>query len=498
MPPQALAAVATLLSFGQHGNRVELRLDRGSAELVWLTPSTFHFRRVLDGPLRPAEEAAREPLVMQAEDATGELRIRSRLLEVTIRKSGVTLRVRKTDGTPLMLDLTDPRSEAGGVVWERQALPDSDYFGLGPRTDPSFSLRGKSLAADVPFLVSTAGYGEYHPGGGTYHFDFTKDDRYRISGPEIDYYFYYGPTPKEIFEEHNQQPNRADPWTVSSDRFGSWGSLKASLLRIVEGAMSAGNAPMLNLAPYNTAPPELAARARQLGSLVARVSPGTVGLSGLRKQLDSFYGSYIAELQDRGFPIWHPLPFQVPDDREGMRHPDEFLLGDEMLIAPIYEPGDKRSVYLPRGIWTSLETNQATTGPKTITVETKSLPVFARNGAIVPLDSSNGMALHYFPKLGGEFFLLEGDIAEYSQVHAAPALDIIRLEIESKKDRDYQWVVHHAEKPASVEFDERKYREVATLEALADGAWFYDAAQKNLHVRVKVKAGEDCIINLNY
>ena len=42
MPPQALAAVATLLSFAPHAHRVELRLDRGSAELVWLTPSTFH------------------------------------------------------------------------------------------------------------------------------------------------------------------------------------------------------------------------------------------------------------------------------------------------------------------------------------------------------------------------------------------------------------------------------------------------------------------------
>jgi Glycosyl hydrolases family 31 len=498
MPPQALAAMATLLSFSPHGNKVELRLDHGSAELVWLTPSTFHFRRVLDGELRPSDEAAREAFVMQTEETPDEVHIRSRLLDVTIRKAGVMLGVRRATGEPLLLDLSPPRSEAGGVAWERQALPGSDYFGLGPRTDATFSLLGKSLAADVPLLVSTTGYGEYHPGGGTYHFDFTKDDRYRIVGPEIDYYFYYGPTPKEIFEEHNLQPNRADPWTVSSDRFGSWGSLKASLLRIVEGAMSAANAPMLNLAPYNNAPPELLLRARQLGSLVARVSPGTVGLSGFRKQLDTFYGSYIAELQDRGFPIWHPLPFQIPDDREGVRHPDEFLLGDELLVAPIYEPGDKRSVYLPRGIWTNLETNEATQGPKTITVETKSLPVFARNGAIVPLDSPNGMALHYFPKLGGEFFLLEGDIADYSQVHAAPALDIIRLEIESKKDREYQWVVHHAEKPVSVDFDETRYREVQKPELLAGGSWYYDAAQKNLHVRAKVKAGEDCIINLNF
>ena len=33
---------------------------------------------------------------------------------------------------------------------------------------------------------------------------------------------------------------------------------------------------------------------------------------------------------------------------------------------------------------------------------------------------------------------------------------------------------------------------------LADRTWFYDGAQENLHVRVKVKAGEDCIINLNF
>jgi hypothetical protein len=73
----------------------------------------------------------------------------------------------------------------------------------------------------------------------------------------------------------------------------------------------------------------------------------------------------------------------------------------------------------------------------------------------------------------------------------------MRLEIESKKDRDYQWVVHHMERPASVEFEDRKYKEVASFAALADRTWFYDSRQKNLHVKVKVKAGEDCIINVN-
>ena len=498
MPPQALAAVATLLAFVPHGNRIELQLDRGSAELTWISPGTFHFRRVLNGPLHTSAESAHETVAFTTLNSAGELRLRSRVVEVTVDKQGLRVGVRKRDGTPLMLDLTDARTEAGGVVWERRALPGASFYGLGPRTDATFDLRGKSLRAEVPFLVSTAGYGEYHPGAGTYHFDFTDEKRYRIQGPEIDYYFYYGPTPKEIFEEHNLAGNHPDAWTVSSERFGSWATLKASLLRIVHGAMSAATSPMFNLAAYNTAPPELQGRARQLGSLVARVSPGTVGLSDFRKQLDTFFGSYIAELQDRGLPVWHPLPLQVPDDREGAFHADEFLLGDEMLVAPLYEPGDQRSVYLPRGNWTNLETNELTQGPRTITIQSDSLPVFARNGAIVPLDAPAGMALHYFPRAPGEFFLLEGDIAEYSQVHAAPALDIMRLEIESKKDRDYQWVVHHVERPVSVEFEDRKYKEVTGLGALADRTWFYDARQKTLHLRVKVKSGEDCIINLNF
>jgi alpha-glucosidase (family GH31 glycosyl hydrolase) len=315
-----------------------------------------------------------------------------------------------------------------------------------------------------------------------------------VTGVEIDYYTYLGPTPKEIFEEHNAVWH-APPWQVSAERFGSWATLRTSLTRMLQGAMSAANAPMFDLTPYNAAPEELLLRARQVGSIVPRVTPGTVGLSGLRKQLDTFFGTYAAELQDRGFPVWHPLPLQFPDDLEAARHTDEFMLGDEMLIAPFLDTGEERSVYLPRGNWTSLETDEVTQGPKTIQVKTKSLPVFAKNGAIVPLDAPNGMALHYFPKAGGEFFLLEGDIADYTQAHAAPALDFMRLEIESKKDRDYQWVVHHVDKPSKVGFEGKMFRQVEGG-ALGDRTWTY--VGKTLQVRVSVKAGEDSRIDIEF
>ncbi|HKA01437.1 MAG TPA: hypothetical protein VKE70_33220 [Candidatus Solibacter sp.] len=494
MPFQALAAAATLLTVAPHGNRIELKLDRGSAEIVWLSSGSFRFRRVLKGDLPPVETPQRDPVAVQVTDGENEIRLGTRALQVILHKKGVLLEVRRASGERLVRDLAEPSSEAAGVAWEREAAGGADFYGLGPRADTNFSLLGKSLRAETPFFVSTAGYGEYHAGAGSYHFAFGGEGKYKVTGAEIDYYTYFGPVPKEIFEEHNSVWH-APPWNVSTERFGSWTALRASMTRIVHGAMSAANAPVLDLGPYNSAPEELQLRARQLGSIVARVTPGTGGLSGFRKQLDTFFGTYIAELQDRGFPVWHPLPFQFPDDLEAARHTDEFMLGDEMLIAPIYEPGDERAVYLPRGVWTNLETDEATQGPKTIRVKTKSLPVFAKNGSIVPLNAPNGMALHYFPKAGGEFFLLEGDIADYTQVHAAPALDFMRLQIESKKDRDYQWVVHHIDRPSKVGFEGKIYRQVEGG-AMGDRTWSYSG--RTLQVRASVKAGEDCRVDVEF
>jgi len=498
MPAQALAAVATLLACVPHGNRIELQLDRGSAELVWVTPSTFRFRRALEGPLPEVKAADGEPVPVEIDDETGAVRMRTKFLDVAIQKHGLLVGVRRMDGAPLMSDLSEPVSAAGGVTWDRQALADVEFYGLGPSAEPVLGLRGKAVRAEILLLISTAEYGEYHPIPGAYRFDFTAADRYRITAPGIDYYFYYGPTPKEIFEEHNKVRPPTEAWPVFSERLGSWNTLRDSLLRLVHGAMSAVLAPEFDLGPYANAPPELVERARQLGSLVPKVTAGAVGLGDFRKQLASFFDVYALEVRDHGHPTWHPLPFEFPEDAEGARHADEFMLGDEMLVAPIYEPGGKRTVYLPRGTWTNLETNEVFQGKRSIAVETKSLPVFARNGEIVPLDSAGGIALHYFPTLAAEFFLLESDIGDYSQVHAAPAADIMRLEIESKKERDYQWVVHHVEKPAEVGFGERRYRQVASLEAMGDGTWFYDAARKNLQVRVHVMAEQDCIINLGW
>jgi hypothetical protein len=421
-------------------------------------------------PVQPAE--GRQPVVpVQIKDTPEAVVITSRLVELSISKKGVLVTVRQHDGGPLMQDASPPVSVAGGVEWTRVAPP-GPFYGLGPRSDLELDLRGKQIDTDRAFLLTSGGYGEFHPGPGKFRFDFQPQGTYRITAPQIDYYFYYGPKFKQMFEHHHEARGSSPEWRVTgsagslaagappSGVLPSWDTLRNSLLRMVHAAISAELDPWFDLMPYKDAPSDVAARARQIGSLVPKVSASGNGLSGFRQQLDSFFTAYVPDVEYHGYPTWHALPFQFPTDPECAHHADEFMLGDEMLVAPIYDSTGQRSLYLPQGVWTNLETNEELQGRRTITVKTASLPVFARNGTIVPLDSGGGMALHYFPSLGAEFFLLESDIAKYSQVHAAPAGDEMRLEIESAIDRNYEWVVHHVASPTAVGFADRRYRKL--------------------------------------
>jgi alpha-glucosidase (family GH31 glycosyl hydrolase) len=485
------AAGATLLSHQRRGNVIELRLSEGAAEIEWLSSSSFRLRRALAGVLPQAARAGYEAVALEVADGPGELVFTTRHVQLRVRKPGVLLKVTKLDGTPLMQDLTEARVREGAIAWERAAEWGVQVYGLGPRVEAHLNVRGRREAHAVPFLVTTAGYGEYHAAPGRYTFDLTRADRYGIDAAGaslIDYYFYFGPTPKEIYEEHLLTGAVVAPPPEAAPAAGSWNTLRDSLLRLAHGSFSGILRAEFDLAPYQNAPTELRERAGQLAGVINR---------GYRKDLVPLFVAYEQERRDRGLPLIRPLAFQFPGDPQAARHPDEFMLGDELLIAPITVPGYERTVYLPQGIWTRLDTNETYPGRQAIQIKSAGLPVFARNGSIVPLAAS-ALELHYFPKLGAEFFLFENDRGEYSQVHAAPAGDVMRLEIESVRGREYEWVVHHSARPKSVGFEGSELEEAADARLLADGKWFFDAARRNVHVRVRAGAGQDRIVNLSY
>jgi hypothetical protein len=197
----------------------------------------------------------------------------------------------------------------------------------------------------------------------------------------------------------------------------------------------------------------------------------------LRRSMMPYLITYLQEVKDRGYPVMRPIPLQYPGDLEAGATADSFMLGDELLIA------NSKKVRLPMGTWTDLRTNRTYAGRQTHDFE--GLSVFAKNGALVPFEREGVYEAHYFPKLGGEFFIYEPEVAQWTQLHASPAGIYLRLEAESKVSRDYEWVIHHVNAPVSVGCETKH-------------TWRYDREQRNLHVRHHGEAGGDVIINLRF
>ncbi len=97
---------------------------------------------------------------------------------------------------------------------------------------------------------------------------------------------------------------------------------------------------------------------------------------------------YLAEQARRtvaaGAPLMRALFFDYADDDAIWEHPYQYLLGDELLVAPVVEPDvTARDVYLPAGAWIDLWTGEARAGGRVVRCDAplERIPVHVRAGA---------------------------------------------------------------------------------------------------------------------
>ncbi|MGA3205827.1 MAG: hypothetical protein ABSF12_25315, partial [Bryobacteraceae bacterium] len=316
------------------------------------------------------------------------------------------------------------------------------------------------------------------------------------TSPIFELTFYFGPTPKEIFERHQLVTGNTVIDTPLPDTpIDSWDALSQLVRTLNQWSLSAMLYPRWN-ASTSVRKGEIAKRLSDLFAILPIIYETSSSRQSSPTQWTPYWDTYFREAYDRGYPLIRPFPFEFSRDKALDPQPDAFMLGDEVLLAPVVAPGDRRRLQLPRGMWTDLRTNVEYKGNQAIEVDAPAgqVPAFARNGALFPLAAKKAMELHYFPSLGGEFFLWESALRENSQFHAAPAGDFTRIEIESRVSRTYEWVIHHAKRPSSVE----GYRPVRQRASLKPGTWWHDGPRNDLHVMVHAEAGADNILNISF
>lgn len=523
--------------YERHGNSVTLPVPGGWAKIEWISTGAFRFCRGWEQPAGCPDLADREPVAFTDRDDLGSVELRSQELAVRMEKATGRIAVATAEGVALLEETGSVRRAGTGVVVRFRISPSEKFQGLGMRDGPVF-LRAVRVATRWPLLLSNRGYGIYFPAPGEHEFDLGASASSLLEaraqdGKRLEYFFYQGGSPKEVFEEHfaaSSQMERlnaheigiAPPseWPAEATPIGSfgppgWDALRATVRALINGSLSATLLPAWDLAPWRNAPAGLHRRAAQLAVFLPlpgdSTSPQTkpqhppldAASAALRARLTPFLLTYTLEAHDRGFPVIHPLPMQFPDDAQGASLEDEFFFGDEILVAPALDAASRRKVYLPMGRWTDLWSNATYKGKQTIEIEVPehAPALLVKNGSLIPLAAERAgepMEVHYFPALGGEFFLAEEGLWQPTQFHASPAGDYYRLETESKKDRDYEWIVHHLARPSKVAEGDDVYLEVGDRTMLANGCWYYDAVQRNLHVRQQARAGADQVINIAF
>src|SRR6185503_9839205 len=107
----------------------------------------------------------------------------------------------------------------------------------------------------------------------------------------------------------------------------------------------------------------------------------------LRYQLLPFLYTTLEEAHKTGTPLFRPLVLNYQDDPNTYNIDDEFMIGGDLLVAPILKPDvTRRLVYLPKGTWYDYWTNKKYEGGTMISVDAplETVPRFGRAGAIIP------------------------------------------------------------------------------------------------------------------
>jgi len=154
--------------------------------------------------------------------------------------------------------------------------------------------------------------------------------------------------------------------------------------------------------------------------------------------------SYLYQATQTGMPVMRSLIFGYPDEKSFSDTWDEYLYGNEILVAPVTTAGaTSRNVTLPAGRWLNYNDKRTVHGGgKDVNAAAPlgTIPLFVREGAIIPrgdiIKLNNNWEANWKAKLRIEIFPAEKVASEFSyftgtnaqKIAAIPSADGLAIE----------------------------------------------------------------------
>jgi alpha-glucosidase (family GH31 glycosyl hydrolase) len=138
----------------------------------------------------------------------------------------------------------------------------------------------------------------------------------------------------------------------------------------------------------------------------------------LRYRLLPYLYSQAVSGVERGLPLMRSLILGYQDDPNSYLADLEYLLGDFLLVAPVFDETGRREVYLPSGEWIDFFSGELHSGGRWIGTcsPIERLPIFVKAGAVIPmcsrddciLDTDPSPVIEIYAGCKGEAFIVDG------------------------------------------------------------------------------------------
>ena len=124
------------------------------------------------------------------------------------------------------------------------------------------------------------------------------------------------------------------------------------------------------------------------------------------------YGAAV-EAHEHGTPMMRPMMLEFPDDPACDTLDRQYMMGESLLVAPVFHADSHVDYYLPDGVWTSLLDGRKVQGGhwQKETHDFLSLPLMVRPGTVLPMgkhndrpdyDYTDGLELHVYQLAEGQ------------------------------------------------------------------------------------------------
>jgi alpha-D-xyloside xylohydrolase len=160
----------------------------------------------------------------------------------------------------------------------------------------------------------------------------------------------------------------------------------------------------------------------------------------LRYRLMPYLYTAAVTAAQTGAPMMRALCVDHPGDPVAWQADLEYLLGPDLLVAPMISPDGSRQVYLPAGAWIDYWSGEEFQGGRYLTVTTPlaRIPLFVRRGALIAMaDPADAVGMRPFGELTVVGFGADGgsrttikDLDGETTVTAVREGDTLRLAVE--------------------------------------------------------------------